>query len=71
MATATGSGALLPLETINMGVGALVVLGGLLGFVRGRSVPSLVAGGAAGTLLVTAGCVGVCTSRRASSCARH
>ncbi len=39
--------------------GLLTVLGGIIGFVKAKSVPSLVAGGIAGALLVAAGFLAV------------
>jgi len=42
-------------STTNTAVGALVVLGGLYGYARKRSMPSLAAGVAAGGLLIYAG----------------
>jgi len=39
--------------------GLLTVIGGIIGFVKAKSVPSLVAGGVAGALLVAAGFLAV------------
>ena len=44
----------LSLATVNAVVGALVLLGGLMGFARKGSLASLVAGGATGGLLLFA-----------------
>lgn len=41
-------------STVNLCVGAVVALGGVMGYAKKRSIPSLAAGGGAGLLYIVA-----------------
>eukprot|EP00405_Crypthecodinium_cohnii_P022176 CAMPEP_0206469538 /NCGR_PEP_ID=MMETSP0324_2-20121206/30345_1 /ASSEMBLY_ACC=CAM_ASM_000836 /TAXON_ID=2866 /ORGANISM="Crypthecodinium cohnii, Strain Seligo" /LENGTH=98 /DNA_ID=CAMNT_0053943327 /DNA_START=51 /DNA_END=347 /DNA_ORIENTATION=+ len=40
---------------LNVGAGSIVALGGAMGYIKQRSLPSLLAGGLSGTMLVVSG----------------
>jgi uncharacterized membrane protein (UPF0136 family) len=53
-------------KIIHIVAGALTALGGLIGFLKAKSVPSLVAGGISGALLIVAGVMSAASPRNAA-----
>lgn len=53
-------------KIMHLVAGALTALGGLIGFLKAKSVPSLIAGGVSGALLIVAGILSISSPRNAA-----
>jgi uncharacterized membrane protein (UPF0136 family) len=53
-------------KIMHLVAGALTALGGLIGFLKAKSVPSLIAGGVSGALLIVAGILSTSNPRNAA-----
>jgi uncharacterized membrane protein (UPF0136 family) len=53
-------------KIMHLVAGAFTALGGLIGFLKAKSIPSLVAGGVSGALLIVAGILSTSSPRNAA-----